>query len=304
MLIGYSTEKTFRFFVDYAREQGTDFEILDLSIMRSCVRLIIEESEDELIIDIDGRPCAFGKHRTFFHRSYWTNLGHAGRNAALSQLTMAISAFLQRHGGTVINRPAAGLSNINKFTHTTVLEGHGFQVPETWIFGKGERARATLSADEGWISKSCSSSKTRAAVLDAPLFSRLDRLAVCPSLFQKRIRGADVRVHTVGESLFAERIDSSRVDYRFADDSVAPNRYSICDVPDQVARACRDYCRAEALAFAGIDFKISEDDGDWIALEVNQMPGYESYDRRQGRRISRALLNLLTDGESFTTVAS
>ena len=173
------------------------------------------------------------------------------------------------------------MSNINKFTHTHLLRRYGFRSPETWIFGDANRARAVLKADGDWISKSCCSAKTRAAMLDECLYGRLDRLTVCPSLFQRRIRGADVRVHVVGESLFAEWIESGAIDYRFTSEATGPNRYSICEVPDNVATACHAYCRAEGLSFAGIDFKVPKDDGGWVALEANQMPGYESYDRRQ-----------------------
>jgi D-alanine-D-alanine ligase-like ATP-grasp enzyme len=45
------------------------------------------------------------------------------------------------------------------------------------------------------------------------------------------------------------------------------------------------------LLFIGADFKIDLNDGHWVILEVNTMPGYAGYDERAKRGISATLLN-------------
>jgi glutathione synthase/RimK-type ligase-like ATP-grasp enzyme len=173
------------------------------------------------------------------------------------------------------------------------MRSYGFSVPDTFIVGSSEEANSLRATGGNFISKSCSGTKTRVVEMEEELWGRVGALDNSPSIIQRRISGADVRVHVVGDQLLSERIESSRVDYRFHDASVPPNRYSLCDVPDSIAASCLTYCEDQGLLFAGIDFKITNDD-EWYVLEANPMPGYESYDRRQGHRISRALFELLT----------
>src|SRR5204862_5479152 len=108
-----------------------------------------------------------------------------------------------------------------------------------------------------------------------------------------------VRIHVVGSELFAERIISESVDYRFHRGRIS-NAYCHSDVSHEIRHSCLKYCSARGLLFAGFDFKLDQKNGEWYVLEVNPRPGYESYDRRQGGRISRALLFLLKEGTKGT----
>jgi hypothetical protein len=297
LLIGYGTEGTFAHFRDFVAASDTEHDVLDLASLREAHDLTITESPGELTVSIDDDVYRFADYDAFYGRAYWFELGAPARNRALSSLIGAMHGYLDRVDARVANRPSAGVSNVNKLVHLLEVGACGFAIPEAHILGDPARARALVTADGSWINKSCSSIKTRSAAVEPALWARLDRLAVCPSLFQRRVRGPDVRVHVVGDELFPEKIVSQQVDYRYRDPAFPRAEFSHdVVVPPEVARACREYCRRQRLLFAGIDFKISDADGIWYVLESNPMPGYEPYDRRQDRRISRALLALLGGG--------
>jgi hypothetical protein len=304
LLIGYTTEKTFRHFASYALDAAPEVDILDLALLKDCRSLTISESPDDLIVEINDTSFQFSRYAAFFSRSYWADLGSQPRNQTVDRLTRAIAAWLVLCPATVINRPGSGMSNANKFAHGMLLKQMGFLTPPTLVTGAGEILRDSAGSGIELVSKSCSSAKTRIVALDDALLERAGTLGNCPGLFQHRVYGADVRVHSVDGLLLAERIESARVDYRFADHPADSARHIICDVPDDIARLCREYCMTQSLRLAGFDFKVTLDKEEWVILEVNPMPGFESYDRRQYNRISRAVLDLLLSGEPTPLTAT
>ena len=293
LLVGYGTESTFSHFRDFLTADGVAHDVLDLSTLLEAHDLTITESPGELIVSIDDDMYCLSEYTAIYSRCFWFELGSDSRNRALQALVGALIGFLEHTPATVINRPSAGASNGNKLAHLGKLAAAGLVHPATYVIGDPALARTIVAPDGEWISKSVSGIRTRAVALDDALFARLDRLVVCPSLFQRRIRGADVRVHVVAAECIAERIVAQQVDYRYTEPGIPRAEFTPCDVPAEIERACVAYCERNQMLFAGIDFKVAED-GTWYCLEVNPMPGYEPYDRRLGRRISRALATLLT----------
>ena len=121
--------------------------------------------------------------------------------------------------------------------------------------------------------------------------ARMDDLRWCPTQFQRYIEGVDYRVHVVGSRLFASRVLSDGVDYRYA-----PSRIEACEIQADVAERCLELSRALDLPFAGIDLRRTPD-GQWFCFEVNPAPGYSSYEEVTGQRISAAIANLLLEHE-------
>lgn len=308
LLIGYSTEGTFAHFSKHVAASTAPHDVIDLARLRDGADLTITDAPDELVISIDDDVWNLSEFSAIYARIYFFELGAPPRNRALSALITSLMGFLEHTPARVANRPSAGASNVNKMAHLGYLKDAGLKVPETHVLGDAALARTIVRPDGSWISKSVSSVRTRAVAVDEALYDRLDKLSMCASMFQRRIRGADVRVHCVAGQCIAEKIVSQQVDYRYKDPTGARPEFSPIDTPDAIARACAAYCERQRLVIAGIDFKISEVDGEWYALEANPMPGYDSYDRRLGGRISRALLAALTpdevtDDEPFVTAA-
>jgi len=107
-------------------------------------------------------------------------------------------------------------------------------------------------------------------------------------IFQRQVEGADIRAHVVGNVVIAVRIDSNVTDYRLDSDAV----YTPIELPPALVGQMTVAARDMGLAFSGWDFKLDADGVFWV-LEANPMPGYNSYDRRLGGRITGALVDLL-----------
>ncbi len=312
LLIGYGSEGTFAHFRDFVAAEHVDHAVIDLGALRTAHDLTITEAAGELTISIDDDVWKLSEYTAIYARAYWFETGTPGRDRALRALVGALQAFLEHTPALVVNRPSSGASNSNKLVHLRHLAEVGLRSPTAHVLGDAELARTIVAPDGEWISKSCSSVKTKAAVIDDALYARLGRLAICPSLFQRRVRGADVRVHVVGSQCIAERIVSDQIDYRYREPGASRPQFSPCDTPPAIATSLVAYCDRHRLLFAGADFKV-DDAGTWYALEVNPMPGYDPYDRRLDKRISRALLDLLVrpsspsaggdDDEPFVTRA-
>jgi len=194
----------------------------------------------------------------------------------------------------VVNPPLLEPSNASKVAHLLYLARlTGLAVPESCLTDDPGLAAAFVDEHGGdVIYKGASSAKTWvrawAPGTDA---CRLPLVARCPVLFQRRVRGPDVRVHVAAGDLHAERIDCPRVDYRLAPPGTvfAPAR-----VPDRVARACREMSVSLDAPLLGVDLKVDARTGEWFLLEANAMPCFEGYDRRAGGAISASLVRYLT----------
>ena len=74
----------------------------------------------------------------------------------------------------------------------------------------------------------------------------------CPTQLQRFVPGAEYRVHAVGERLFANRIRTEAVDYRYGGFSLEP-----ADLPDVVAERCRALTAALGLELRFADVPSS-----------------------------------------------
>lgn len=301
LMVGYSTDATLRHSLERAKQLNIDFEALDLLALRDAKRLRITQTPEDLVIEMEAQTIQFSHFQSFYNRGDYADFGQPLRNQAISRISATVSAWLEFSRALVVNRTSAGAPNANKFLHAVELRRFGFRTPEQMIVGTKSSAESVLDTSGTWISKSCSGSRSISTALDQELWERFHLLKNSPSLFQRRIVGPDVRVHVVGDQIFPEMIVSQTIDYRFPRTDV-PNVYSDCGVPDDIGRLCIAYCKFRGLLIAGFDFKINHRDGYWYAFEANPRPGYESFDRRQGFRISNALLSLLNDGPSRTEV--
>jgi hypothetical protein len=191
----------------------------------------------------------------------------------------------------MVNRLSAAASNNSKPYQAALLLGLGFRVPTTLVTTDPAAARAFIAEHTHVIYKSVSAVRSVVARYTAAHDARLEHIARCPTQFQAYVGGADVRVHVVGDEVFATRITTRAVDYRYpgADDVVLAR----VDLPADIAARCRTTARGLGLAIAGIDLRLAPD-GDWYAFEVNPSPAFSYYD--QDGAIARAVAALLATG--------
>ena len=126
---------------------------------------------------------------------------------------------------------------------------------------------------------------------------RLERIRWCPTQFQAFVPGTNVRVHVVGEHVFATAVDSAATDYRYAAQQVGTHaKLREVELSSELASRCVFLTRALGLVFAGIDLKITPDDR-VVCFEVNPSPAYSYYESHSGQAISSGVAYCLMHPE-------
>ncbi len=203
-------------------------------------------------------------------------------------LTRALRTWLDQVPGSVANRSRSGGHNSAKPLHEALLARMGFSVPESLT--SCDVGELTEFASRGpAISKAVSGVRADTEAATADVLASFDP-AWGPVHLQRRVDGADARIHVVGDQLVAQRVPSSDgVDYR------REGRFgelTVFEPPDAICEAVIAGSKELGLDFAGWDFRIAPD-GTYWCLEVNPMPGYGAYDAHCDGAITRILLHHL-----------
>ena len=205
---------------------------------------------------------------------------------------VSLMALLEDLQCPVVNRVGGGLSNNSKPYQALVISDTGLSVPPTLVTSDPAAARAFYAEHGEVIYKSASGIRSIVRRLGADQLERLDLLCHGPAQFQAFVPGRNVRVHTVGDQVFATRIESEAVDYRYAHVDGLTATLEPVTLPETVEAACLRLARAFDLLFTGIDLKQTPE-GEFFCFEVNPCPGFLYYERHTGQPISTALADLL-----------
>jgi glutathione synthase/RimK-type ligase-like ATP-grasp enzyme len=201
--------------------------------------------------------------------------------------------WIEMSPGVVMNRATAGVSNTSKPFQAQLIRAAGFSIPETLITNDAALVRAFHAEHQRVVYKSISGVRSIVREIDDEALRRLHLLRWCPVQFQRYIAGTNIRVHTVAGEVFATRIDTDRVDYRYAHRDGGYAHLTACTLPDDVAQRCLDLAQDLGLALAGLDL-IRCDDGEFFCLEVNPSPAFTYYADGSGQPIARAIASALT----------
>jgi hypothetical protein len=198
-------------------------------------------------------------------------------------------------GCRVANRLSSMASNISKPYQAQAVLRHGFSTPATLVSDDPDEVLDFVALYGAVVYKSISGVRSIVTAFDLTSDrSRLGRLRWCPVQFQERVLGPDVRVHVVGEEVFAARAETEAVDYRYARAQVGQDaRLSKYRLTDAIANQCIALAADLDLPFSGIDLKLAPD-GRVVCFEVNPSPGFPWYEQEAGLPISDAVARWLT----------
>ncbi|MEM7118886.1 MAG: hypothetical protein AAF614_41095 [Chloroflexota bacterium] len=189
----------------------------------------------------------------------------------------------------VMNRIEAMGSNFSKPYQSQLVAEHGLLSPPTLITNNPEAVYAFCRQYNRVIYKSISGVRSIVHTATESDLKRLDLIRWCPTQFQAFIEGTNVRVHIVGNQLFATAINSLATDYRYAHQQTGyPAQLSAIDLSPELSERCIQLTQALGLEFAGIDLKISPT-GDVYCFEVNPSPAYSYYELHTGQAIAKAV---------------
>jgi hypothetical protein len=212
-------------------------------------------------------------------------------------LEQGLVAWLEVADARVVNRPSSMASNNSKPYQATVLREHGFEVPETLITTDPQAVLRFWTDHGAVIYKSISGARSVVSRVTAAHVPRLEHVVWCPTQFQQYVPGLDVRVHVVGDDVFACEVLSDADDYRYPGGTGGSVEIRASRLPGDIAARCIAVTRALGMHLSGIDLRLAPD-GRWFAFEVNPSPGFTYYEDHTGQPITSALAGLLTSGRS------
>jgi len=206
-------------------------------------------------------------------------------------IQQALSIWLDLTPALVLNRPREMALNYSKPYQAALIEAAGFAVPETLLTTDAAAVRDFREAHGAVIYKSVSCVRSIVSQLRPEDEMRLENVAWCPTQFQRRITGPEVRAHVIGGDVFASEIVSKADDYRYAPlsgDSLEIRPY---DLPAECIDRCRALAAAMRFLIAGVDLRC--ENGIWYCFEVNPSPGFMYYQEQTGQPIDEAIARLL-----------
>jgi glutathione synthase/RimK-type ligase-like ATP-grasp enzyme len=213
----------------------------------------------------------------------------AEHQAATMQLLEALPCV-------VVNRVSVSTSNDSKPFQQFMIRAVGLLTPRTLVTTvPGEAAEFYSACRKKVIFKSLSSVRSIVRPLQEQDLGRLERVRSCPTQFQEIVDGVDIRVHTVGQEVFATELVSDAADYRYAARDGVPLTARSIELPPEIASSCLQLAKGCGLAVAGIDLRRTSD-GEYYCFEINPSPGFLFYERMAEQPISAAVAHLLRRG--------
>lgn len=203
------------------------------------------------------------------------------------RLHQALSEWCEVSEARVVNRLRNMGSNGSKPYQAQCIRKHGFSVPETLISNDPEQILQFKARHQRVVFKSVSGIRSIVRELDDEAEKRLMKIRWCPTQFQAWVPGVDMRIHAVGQQVFATEIRCEATDYRYARGSASP-RLVAAQVDGDLAARCVALSRNLGLALSGIDLRITPE-GEVFCFEVNPSPAYSYYQQETGQPIAESI---------------
>lgn len=248
----------------------------------------------EGVLDLSDLTGVYARYVSFKGGPERPEFSELEKQMADAEYQLALMQLLELLPCTVVNRAGTSVSNDSKIYQGFLAEEFGLLTPRTLATTDPEAARAFYEAQGGdIIYKSLSGVRSIVHRLTGEdLGERLERVRNCPTQFQERIEGVDIRVHTVGDRVFPTEIHSEANDYRYARREGMGITLEETKIPDVVAQSCLGMARALGLHLSGVDLRRTPD-GRYYCFEVNPSPGFIFYESNTGQPISTAVAHLL-----------
>jgi glutathione synthase/RimK-type ligase-like ATP-grasp enzyme len=198
----------------------------------------------------------------------------------------------------VVNRPIATHSNYSKPYQALIIRRFDFRIPRTFITNDPEAALRFYSECEGKvISKSTSGVRSIVRLMNKEDLGRLPLLESCPTQLQEYLPGDDIRVHVIGERVYAVRIQCDAVDYRYAGQEGYARTMVPAKLPEDVKNKCIRLTKEFGLAMSGIDLRETPA-GEYYCFEVNTSPAFPFYESPGRPVVADALAEFLAQREA------
>ena len=212
---------------------------------------------------------------------------------ACRRLHESLARWLEIAPGRVVNRYGPMGSNGSKPYQAQLITRFGFRTPETLVTNDPDEVIRFRSRHGRVVYKSISGLRSIVTELTADDVSRLESIRNCPTQFQALVAGDDVRLHVVGETVFATAVESDGIDYRYSGQTTGEEaRLRPVEAPPEIAGRAVALSNALGLPVSGLDLMV-DSDGNVYCLEVNPSPAFSYYEHNTGQPIAREIARYL-----------
>ena len=256
--------------LELLRARGADVVHVDRARLAGLRYDVVLDGTARGRIEIDGRQIDLDAIDAMYLRPEAVHATHA---MSASACLLAVAASID---AVVVNRPAAGRSNLAKPFQLAAIAAAGFAVPPTLVTTEPSAARQFLERHQRIVYKSISGIRSIVATLGVEESDRLAGVRTGPVQLQRWIEGIDVRVHVVGEQWFATAIQSDAADYRYGSNTGHDVTIVATDIDGELGERLVRLAAGMGLLVAGIDLRLTPDD-EWYCFEVNPSPGFTFY---------------------------
>ncbi|MEO7131387.1 MAG: hypothetical protein ABIZ07_08445 [Dermatophilaceae bacterium] len=307
LFFGYATDPALRLAVDAAERLGESHLLLDQLDLHDCAVLLDDLNEPggpSGQVRTPGGTVSLAALDAAYARPLSAVIEEDPADSARgAQIAADVITWLDTTHSLVVSRPGDMHSNSSKPYQAQLIGAAGFRVPESLITTDPDEVIAFTERVGAVIFKSISGIRSIVRRLDDGYESRLERIRVLPTQFQALVEGDDIRVHVVGDEVFATRIISDATDYRYARRDGVDADLTPTTLPADVHQRCLDLAASLSLPFVGIDLRETPD-GEYVCFEANPMPGYSYFESNTGQPISEALVRLLAGATPPEPVAA
>ena len=295
------------------RERGARVQHLDASRFPVDYRLTMQGGErllrdlrsgDEL--DLASVTAVWLRHLEVAS-GLGAELDPAFRDAVAVQSELALYDMLGSLDALQIDHPDA-LSGFCLATRQLGLaERAGLAVPASLLTNDPDRVRAFAARHGTLVGKMVHSSMVKRQTDAGPAaykprllgeeeLREIDRVALCPMLFQERIpKALELRITVVAHQLFVAAVDSSQANVcDWAEDRALIGAFRPYDgLPEAVREGILRLLTRLRLNFGTVDMILTPD-GRYVFLEVNGISYYDFIEQAAGLPISDAIADVLT----------
>ncbi|WP_176954954.1 RimK family alpha-L-glutamate ligase [Rhodoferax sp. OV413] len=291
LVYGPGSDPSIQHLVAALQAAAARYQLLDMDDLDQAA-LHIEVGPQGLhgVLTVDGQQIALDAIRAIY--VYPQLPAYVQSSRSRLALHQQLLAWLDMVPGVVVNRPAALQANACKPWQAQRIGEAGFLVPPMLVTSDEAEAYAFLQTHGRAVFESASGVHTTVSAQDGGWLAHMQHQAPLPSQFQAYVPGVDVRVHVIGQQVFAAKARNGTIGSRQAYGSEAFVQAVATSLPITVESQCAAMSASMGLHVSGIDLRLCPD-GEYVCFEVNSAPTYRDLEQQSGLRLTAALAQLL-----------